>query len=109
DIRKRAPTRHTLTQMEESTTGSRLATRKQNEKFSRDLKEQQEKAQEAFDKQLAEIDKRTDLPEAEKEVIRVRTLIRARQKLDREMQSLERENQKLVDSTQRKLEQDIRS
>lgn len=108
DIRKRAPHRPTLTKIEEATKGARMDTRNQLEKFAQDLKAQQQQAQEEFDKKLAEIEARTDLPEMERRVLMARTMVRAQQKLDREREAAERDNRRQVVATERKLEQEIR-
>src|SRR5690606_184649 len=63
DIRKRAPHRPTLTKIEEATKGARVDTRNQLDKYAKELEEQQAKAQQDFDKKLAEIEARTDLSE----------------------------------------------
>ena len=57
---------------------------------------------------LADIEARTDLPEMERRVLQVRTMVRAQQKLDREREAAERENRRQVVAKERDLEQEIR-
>lgn len=108
DLRKRVRDFRTLTKIEDATAEFRAAAQEQQQDYQERAEEQKRAAEEEFSQKLAEIQNRTDISDAEKEMLMQQAQIRASLARDVKIQRLEDERDRKVRQSERELNARIR-
>lgn len=109
DIRKRARIHRTLSKIDEATRESRMKAREDEDKFIKDITDQETKAREAMAKKIAEVEARTDLDARQKDVILEQTRLREQDKLDAQVRALAAKRSREIKQIEFDLDQNVRA
>jgi ABC-2 type transport system permease protein len=109
EIRKRTRMHRTLTKIDEATLEHRDKALEQENEFVADIKQEIDDAQQAFEKKVADVQKREGLSANARQQLLQRVQLREQDKLTAQIQALEAERSRKVKQIQYQLEQEVRS